>query len=156
MEAAMRHCRYSIYPRSKRRLCNKIYVIQKKIFNRIVCRFSNVKVPYLNYLYLSLFVFPIFINGFQDGPRSLAWCFVGWADSLWYYRLRFFCAEADSSLSPGERNARRASLLSERGLTMTSVTAVTSNLGSALNTSLSNMGSSLFSSTQLETLGNQM
>ncbi len=76
------------------------------------------------------------------------------------------CAEADPNLSPAERNARRASLLSELGLAMTSgglamtpghaamtpgnpglsMTSVTSTL----NTSLS----SLFSSTQLETIGN--
>ncbi len=80
-----------------------------------------------------------------------------------HYRL---CAEADPNLSPAERNARRASLLSELGLAMTSgglamtpghaamtpgnpalsMTSVTSTL----NTSLS----SLFSSTQLETIGN--
>ena len=62
--------------------------------------------------------------------------------------------DADPSLSPAERNARRASLLAELGLAMTSMTTVTSNLGTALNTSLSNIGSSLFSgSTQMDNIG---
>jgi hypothetical protein len=65
--------------------------------------------------------------------------------------LRIVClfAEADPSLSPAERNARRASLLAELGLAMTN--NMTSN---TLNTSLSNIGSSLFSgSTQIDNIG---
>ncbi|XP_023342010.1 RING finger protein unkempt isoform X2 [Eurytemora carolleeae] len=59
--------------------------------------------------------------------------------------------ENDPSLGPGEKSARRASLLVEMGLSMSSG----SNLVSTINNSLSNIGSSLFStSNQMESVGN--
>lgn len=70
-------------------------------------------------------------------------------------RNRILQLDADPSLSPAERNARRASLLAELGLAMTSSTNTSSNLGTTtLNTSLNNIGSSLFSgSTQMDNIG---